>query len=128
MSPIHDPQSLIRRLEETRYTAALEPDLATFEGLCHPQLVYSHSGGNRDSRTEYLDKLRTGALRYRRIEHDIDNILIIGDTALVFGQMSADVTVNGTDKTINNRSLAVWVQDAGNWKFAAYQPTPSSGG
>lgn len=124
---MHDAQSLIRRLEESRYAAVLAPDLATFEGLCHPQLVYSHSGGNRDSRTEYLDKLRTGTLRYRRLEHDIDNIIIIGTTALIFGQMSADVTVNGTDKTINNRSLTVWVQDSGSWKFAAYQPTPLSG-
>jgi len=117
-------ESLIRDLERKRYKAVLDLDFDSFENMCHHRLVYSHSGGNRDSGHDYRAKLRTGVLRYHRIENSIEGITIIGNTALVLGRMKADLTVNGTDKTINNSSLAVWVQEGDEWKFIAYQPTP----
>lgn len=123
------PQMLIRNLEDQRYQAVLEHDFDAFVNLCHERLVYSHSGGNRDSLESYVGKLRSGALRYDRIDRTIDKVLIVGGTALVLGQMKADVTVNGQPKTLNNSSLAVWVDDdSGHWKFIAYQPTPQKTG
>ena len=59
-----------------------------------------------------------------QIEHPVEDVVLLGDTALVFGQMNADLTVNGTDKTLNNNALAVWTKEHGIWKFVAYQPTP----
>jgi hypothetical protein len=117
-------ESRIRDLEGKRYKAVLDLDLDSFENLCHPRLVYSHSGGNRDYGQAYAAKLRTGALRYHRIENSIESITVIGNTALVLGRMKADLTVNGTDKTVDNSSLAVWVHEGDEWKFIAYQPTP----
>lgn len=123
------PQMLIRSLEYQRYQAVLERDFDAFESLCDDRLVYSHSGGNRDSLESYLRKLRTGDLRYHRIDRSIENVLIAGGTALVLGQMKADVTVNGQQKTLNNSFLAVWLNDdSTNWKFIAYQPTPQNTG
>ena len=121
MSPAHEA---IQDLEDQRYNAVLHQDYETLERLCHRNLVYGHTGGNRDSLETYLAKLRTGALRYHQIEHPVEDIVLLGDTALVFGQMNADLTVNGTDKTLNNSALAVWTKEHGIWKFVAYQPTP----
>lgn len=116
--------AVIQELEDKRYAAVLNQDYDTFESLCHADLVYGHTGGNRDSLDTYLAKLRTGALRYHRIDHPMENIVLVGDTALVTGLMTAYVTVNGATKTLNNSALAVWTKDAGEWKFVAYQPTP----
>jgi ketosteroid isomerase-like protein len=120
-SPDH---ALIQGLEDKRYEAVLNQDYDTFEGLCHADLVYGHTGGNRDSLETYMAKLRTGALRYHRIDHPVENIVLVGDVALVTGQMTADLTIKGSNKTLNNSALAVWTKDAGEWKFVAYQPTP----
>ncbi|WP_210412374.1 nuclear transport factor 2 family protein [Pseudarthrobacter sp. NIBRBAC000502772] len=117
-------QAVIQELEDKRYAAVLNQDYDTFEDLCHADLVYGHTGGNRDSLETYLSKLRSGALRYHRIDHPVENIVLVGDAALVTGQMSADLTINGSNKTLNNSALAVWTKDAGEWKFVAYQPTP----
>ncbi|MCX6497544.1 MAG: nuclear transport factor 2 family protein [Arthrobacter sp.] len=116
--------TLIQALENQRYAAVLNQDFDTLTSLCHAELVYGHTGGDRDSLDSYLNKLRTGTLRYHRIDHPEDNIVLIGDTALVYGQMNADLTVNGANKKLNNSALAVWTNDGGDWKFAAYQPTP----
>lgn len=118
--------TVIRNLESKRYTAVLDGDFDTLATLCHAQLVYGHTGGNRDSLDTYLNKLRTGALRYHSINHTVEDILIVGDTALIFGQMNADLTVDGKNKTLTNSCLAVWTRDAGEWKFVAYQPTPQA--
>ncbi|MDQ0925620.1 hypothetical protein QF038_004128 [Pseudarthrobacter sp. W1I19] len=117
------PDVLIRRLEDQRYGAVLTGDLETFEGLCHPGLMYTHTGGDRDSLKSYMDKLRTGALHYHRIDHKSEKITVIGNTALVLIQMTADLRVNGSRKAIKCNALAVWVNEAGAWKFIAYQPT-----
>lgn len=114
----------IQGLEAKRYDAVLNQDFEAFERLCHPQLVYGHTGGNRDSLATYLTKLRKGSLRYHRIDHPVENIVVIENIALVTGRMNADVTVNGIKKVLNNTALAVWIKTAGQWKFLAYQPTP----
>jgi hypothetical protein len=121
ISPDH---AEILSLEDKRYTAALQQDYRTLESLCHPELVYGHTAGNRDSRDTWLAKLRSGALRYHRIEHPVESVILLGDTALVSGAMNADLTVSGTTKTLSNSCLAVWTRITGAWKFIAYQPTP----
>ncbi|MFE4545478.1 nuclear transport factor 2 family protein [Arthrobacter sp. NPDC056727] len=114
----------IQSLEKQRYDAVLNGDFDTFQKLCHPDLVYGHTAGNRDSLATYVAKLRSGELRYHWIEHEIENLVISGDTALVLGKMVAKVSVNETDKSLNNASLSVWTKVAGDWKFIAYHPTP----
>lgn len=114
----------IETLEAKRYQAVVDGDYDTFEDLCHQRLVYTHSLGDRDTLSSYLEKLRKGFYRYHRIDHPIEDIVLIGDTALVLGQMNADLTVNGTHKTLANSALSVWVKEDKTWKFLAYQPTP----
>ena len=54
--------------------------------------------------------------------------MIVGDAAVVIGQMNADLTIDGTHKTLRNSAIAVWTKDSGEWKFVAYQPTPQAPG
>lgn len=71
----------------------------------------------------YVGKLRTGTLRYHRIDHQSEKITVIG-TALVLLQATGDLTVNGVRKAMKCSALAVWVNESGSWKFIAHQPTP----
>src|SRR5688572_25449567 len=63
--PVH---AEIRDLEKRRYDAVLSQNFETLADLCHADLIYGHSGGNRDTLDQYLGKLRTGALRYEYID------------------------------------------------------------
>ncbi|SDW98480.1 protein of unknown function [Arthrobacter sp. cf158] len=120
-------QDTILNLENTRYAALLRQDYETVEHLCHPDLVYGHTAGNRDSLQTYLTKLRNGILRYSTIDYSIESVVLLGETALVLGEMNAHLTLNGTPKTLHNTYLAVWTQTKGIWKFVAYQPTARPG-
>jgi hypothetical protein len=127
MPVTEDGAPVIRELEDRRYTAVVAGDFATFEALCHPELRYTHSNGVIDSVESYLQKCADGYYVYHWIEHPISAITILGDTALVFGEMRADLTAGGVRKQLDNVSLAVWTKLDGAWKLLAYQPTVKPG-
>jgi len=110
--------------EERRYRAMLDADLTTLDAVCAAELSYAHSSGARDTKDQYLAKLRSGYYVYRRIDHPVDRVAVVGDTAVVIGRMTADVDVDGIPKTIDNLALAVWTRASGSWQLLAYAPTP----
>ena len=123
--PAHDEQQ-VRDLEDRRFAAMVAGDFDAFAAVCHPNLIYTHSTGVTDTLGSYLEGCRSGYYDYHRIEHPVDRVVIVGDTALVLGEMNADLTVGGRRKQVHNSSLAVWVRDGGAWRLIGYQPTPKT--
>jgi hypothetical protein len=97
---------------------------APLDASCAEELSYAHSNGVRDTKAEYLEKVRSGYYVYHRIEHPVDRVAVHGDTAIVVGRMTADLDVDGVAKTIDNLALAVWTRAAGDWQLLGYAPTP----
>jgi Domain of unknown function (DUF4440) len=109
--------------EDRRYRAMVEHDLATLDLLLADGLSYAHSSGARDTKAEYLAKLASGYYVYARIDHPVERVEVVGDTAIVVGRMTSDLAVQGTWKTIDNLALAVWTRATGEWQLLAYAPT-----
>jgi hypothetical protein len=109
--------------EDRRYRAMQDGDLATLDELCADALSYAHSSGTRDTKSEYLGKIGSGYYAYRRIDHPVERVEVVGDTAIVVGRMTSDVEVQGVLKTIDNLALAVWTRQSGGWRLLAYAPT-----
>ncbi|GAD82295.1 nuclear transport factor 2 family protein [Nocardia asteroides] len=118
-----DIAATIRALEDARYAAVLAGDIDTFAALAHPELAYTHSNAEVDTLDSYLGKLRAGHYVYHRIDHPIARIAVVGDTAVVTGEMHADITAGGVRKRLANRAVAVWVREGGQWLLLAYWPT-----
>ncbi|MEZ0052317.1 ketosteroid isomerase-like protein [Mycobacterium sp. MAA66] len=114
--------------ETARYRAVIDGDFEAFRRLCHPDLVYTHSDSARDTLDSYIDKCQSGFYTYSRIDHPVEDVLVVGDTAVVVGQMSASITAGGKAKELNNNSIAVWVKTGDTWLLLAYQPTPLPAG
>ncbi|MGW7021219.1 nuclear transport factor 2 family protein [Streptomyces decoyicus] len=115
--------ALIRALENRRFDALVARDFAAFAELAHPGLAYTHSNGAVDTLDSYLAKCESGHFVYHRIAHPVDALTVVGDTAVVIGEMHADMTAGGVRRNLANRSLAVWARVDGSWKFLAYQAT-----
>jgi hypothetical protein len=109
--------------EDRRYRAMQDGDLATLDELCADGLSYAHSSGTRDTKSEYLGKIGSGYYAYRRVDHPVERVEVVGDTAIVVGRMTSDVEVQGVLKTIDNLALAVWTRQPGGWRLLAYAPT-----
>jgi hypothetical protein len=119
----HEEERAVLDLEDRRYQAMIDADLDTMDRLCAEELSYAHSSGVRDTKSEYLGKVRSGYYRYLTVEHPVERIEVLGDTAIVVGRMTSDLLVDGVPKTIDNLALAVWVRTAAGWRLLAYAPT-----
>ena len=123
MKQPEDDVRAVLAAEDRRYRAMLAADLTTLEEVCAAELSYAHSSGVRDTKEQYLAKVRSGYYVYRRIDHPVERVAVLGDTAVVVGRMTADLDVDGVPKTIDNLALAVWTRAAGAWQLLAYAPT-----
>jgi uncharacterized membrane protein len=121
--PPNDARAEVLAAEDRRYRAMLDADLATLDRLCADDLSYAHSSGVRDTKAEYLAKVASGYYVYRRIDHPVERVAVVGGTAVVVGRMTADLVVDGVEKTIDNLALAVWVRAGAEWRLLAYAPT-----
>jgi len=118
-----DDVAAVLAAEDRRYQAMVDTDLATLDRMLDDRLSYAHSSGARDTKAEYLEKVRSGYYDYLTIEHPVERVEVVGDTAMVIGRMTSDLTVQGIRKTIDNLALSVWVRADGVWQLLAYAPT-----
>lgn len=117
------PADDVRQAEKSWAAAVVKNDLAALDGLLSSQLIYAHSTGVIETKSEYLAKLKTGAQKYDAIEHESVKVEVHGDAAVVH----AIVRMRGATKgePFDNRlmMLHLWVKEAGRWRLAAHQTT-----
>ena len=75
--------------EQKRYEALLAGDIAALDELLQASLIYSHSFGARDSKSEYLGKIADGIYAYLDLGIDDVDIRIHGDCGLTFARVLA---------------------------------------
>jgi ketosteroid isomerase-like protein len=115
----------VRRAEDARYQAMMAGDVAALDRLLDPELVYTHSSATADSKSRYIEGVRSGLWKYRKIDRSEENIVVRDGVALVFNRVRIDIDVNGEPKALDNRILAVWVRAAADaWRLIAVHSTP----
>ena len=118
--------TVIRDLEERRYAAMRAGDIGVLEELLHDELAYMHSTGALESKSSYLAGLRLGTSGYKKIEYGDQTICVHGDLAMVFHHLVADAVFEGKDRRLDNRLLAIWVREDGEWRMIGLQSGPVS--
>jgi ketosteroid isomerase-like protein len=119
-----DPRKVIRELEDRRYRAMCEADVAALDELLADTLVYTHSTAAADSKASYIAGVREKKWHYRKIERPVEDIQIHGECAVVTGHVRIDIVVGGVAKIMNSRFTNVWVKGAKGWQMTAWQSTP----
>lgn len=117
-------QEEVSKLEDRRCAAMIGNDLATLESLLADTLIYTHSSAVVDDKAAYIDSIRTGRVRYSRIERFDTRAFHYGDTVITAGRARIDVQVNGVERNLNMRYSNVWIKTPKGWQFALWQSTP----
>lgn len=113
----------IRQAEKDWAAGITSRDYAVLDTMLADQLIYAHSKGVVETKSEYMDRLRRGAQKYDRIEHQSITIKSHGDTAVAHSQ----VRMTGTSdiRPFDDRLMMMhlWVKRDGRWQLAAHQTT-----
>ncbi len=114
----------IEAAETARYQAMFDENFEALGKLLGDDLVYTHSSASTDSKSSYIEALRSRKYRYKAVKRDDVKTRFYGDAALVTGRATLSVAVHGTDREIQNVYTNVWVKRAGGWEMVHWQSTP----
>jgi hypothetical protein len=90
-------QAQLLLVEKQRYTAMTSNNLDTLSTLLGDDLIYVHSTGVPQSKSEFLSDLREGKLHYRKITAQTTRLRFYGDISIINGEGVFDLTSGGHD-------------------------------
>ena len=77
-----DDEAVAKRLEAFR-VAQVAADAKAFEGLCAPELSYSHSDGRVEDKATFIKNATSGKSKMLSLAYQDPSIHVVGDVAIV---------------------------------------------
>ena len=112
------------KAETARYAAQTANDFAAMEKLFGNDLTYNHSSAASDDKAKYIDAMRSGRTKYRKMTPNPDvKTRTYGCVAIITGTAVYEVTSGGQDRTVPLRFTAIWAKRSSGAEFVSWQST-----
>ena len=112
------------KAELARYAAQEKNDFAAMEKMFGSELVYNHSSAATDDKAKYIDGMRSGRTKYRKMTPNADvQTRAYGCIAIITGTAVYEVTSAGQERTVPLRFTAIWAKRPGGLEFVSWQST-----
>jgi ketosteroid isomerase-like protein len=112
------------RAADQRWAAAVKGgETAVLDRIYTSVLIYAHASGNVESKSRYIERLKSGKQKYTDVNIESTKVVVYGDSAV---SHSIVRTVGTNDKGPFNdhvMMMHVWVKQGGEWRLAAHQTT-----
>jgi ketosteroid isomerase-like protein len=103
--------------------ALVKQDIPALKALYADDLVYVHSGGNRETKAEFIRRVETGGLKYESLELVDPNVRVYGNVAVVNGMFDVRVMSDGSPIDTRVVYIHVYTRQADAWRMVAHQTT-----
>lgn len=116
----------VLRVEQARVRALLAADAAALEPLLADDLIFVHVSGWSQNKREYVESIRTGALKYEAIESSAVCARAYGDAVVLTGRNAIKVRSERRQGQLLETQIlftAVYAKIAGRWQLAVWQST-----
>ena len=113
----------VMRAEMQRYDAQTGDDFIAMERIIGDDLVYIHSSSVVDDKQAYIDSMRAGTVKYRIMRLVDSQIRVYDCIAVMTGTARFDVTVKGTELTVDLRFTEAWAKRGDDLQFISWQAT-----
>ncbi|MBY0505592.1 MAG: nuclear transport factor 2 family protein [Bryobacteraceae bacterium] len=112
----------VSALEKAWAAATVQADATALGKILANDLNYIHSTGLIDSKTMFIDKLKSGQQKYFKLQHEGMEVRLYGSTAVV----TATALIESSTKGLKNppgrlRFMHVWYYSKGAWQLVAHQ-------
>jgi len=116
-------KAAVRQAEGDRFAAMSANDVAAVERMLGDDLVYTHSTAQVESKTEFLESMRGGTVKYISLEARDQVVRVYGQTAVITGGVTITSMNRGEHRRSVLRYTDVWVQRDGRWQMVSWQST-----
>jgi hypothetical protein len=114
-------EAALRQAEQARFDANVSADAKALGELLADNLEYTHSNGDLDSKSSFIESLTTGKRDYVATTASIESLRIFGDVAVIRGKARVTVADQGQSRDLDLRYLDVWLWKNGKWQMTAWQ-------
>ena len=112
------------KAETARYAAQTSNDFAAMDKLFGNDLTYNHSSAASDDKAKYIDAMRSGRTKYRKMTPNGDlKTRTYGCLAIITGTAVYEVTAGGQDRSVPLRFTAIWAKRPAGIEFVSWQST-----
>jgi len=112
----------VKAAEKSWASATVTGDEATLGQVLADDLTYTHSNGDTDNKTAYINNLKTGARKYHKLDHESMDVRLYGNTAILTATAQVETSQKGGSATpAHLRFIHVWVMQNGRWQLVAHQ-------
>jgi len=118
-----DMGEAVKAADEKWAASVVAQDFDALDDILHDDLIYAHSTGIIESKSEYLGKLKSGRQRYDAIDHHETTIRVFGDAAVAHSIVTMKGATAGEPFDNKLMMIHTWVKDGDEWRLAAHQTT-----
>jgi ketosteroid isomerase-like protein len=113
-----DEDAVAKNVEAFR-VAQMGQDAKTLEGLCAPQLSYSHSDGRVEDKATFVTNATDGKSKVLSLAYQDVSIRVVGDAAIVRFHWvgEAEAVADGKKSATNLHILMNWQKQGADWKL-----------
>jgi len=119
-----NPPKEMRAAEDQLQKALVKGDTETLSQLLTDDYLRTPPTTPNTTKTQYLDALRSGTLKYSSIEAKESHYRTYGDIVIVNSVTAIRVNINGQQRDEVLRLINVWIKQNGRWQLAAVQGNP----
>jgi hypothetical protein len=109
--------------EAARYAAQITNDFAAMERMFGEDLVYIHSSTTVDTKASFIESMRSGAVKYRRMTRGEVQVRTFGCLAIITGSGKFEVNARGQELILELLFHAVWAKRPTGLQFVSWQAT-----
>ena len=109
--------------EMARYEAQTGDDFIAMDRIIAEDLVYIHSSSVLDDKQAYIGSMRSGTVKYRTMRLLDYKVRIYDCLAIMTGTARFEVTVKGSDITVDLRFTEAWARRGDALQFVSWQAT-----
>ena len=122
---MNDPNDELLATDLAEAEAVLSSDMTKLEDLWSESLVVNNPANSVMQRTQVLEHVRTGIIKYTSFERSVEASTVIDDIGIIMGQEVVTPAPGAplAGKTVTRRFTNVWSSSRGVWKLVGRQAT-----
>jgi len=116
----------VRTAEQQRFEAMMRQDVAALDTLLDEDVTYVHTGGDMQSKAEFIDLIRSRRLVYESIAPSEMHVRVYEGGAIVTGLSQMRVRSATGVSGFQIRFTEAYVRREGRWLLTAWEATKVS--